>query len=123
MARILICDDSVFMRMTIQETLKSAGHEIVGEAEGPDEAIQMFRDLKPDLITMDLLMKKPGKNAIKEIKEIDPNARIIIVSVLAEQEAEVVEAVRLGAQGIVTKPIKREVLVSEVDRVLKESAG
>ncbi len=120
MARILICDDAVFMRMTIREALKGAGHEIVGEAESGDEAFQMYKKLKPDLVTMDLLMKTSGVNGVKKIKEIDPQAKIIIVSVLNEQEAEVVEAVRAGAQGIVTKPIKRDVLLAEVDRVLNQ---
>lgn len=67
---------------------------------------------------MDLLIKTPGGDAVKGIMKIDPDVRIVIVSVLNEQEAEVVEAVKSGARGIVTKPIKREVLVSEVNRVL-----
>ncbi len=120
MAKILICDDAVFMRMTIREVLEKAGHEIVGEAEGAEEEISLYQQIKPDLVTMDLLMKSPGVDAIKRIKKINPNARIIVVSVLNEQEEEVVNAIRAGAQGIVTKPIKREVLLAEVNRVLEK---
>jgi len=118
MARILVCDDAVFMRMTIKEMLTSSGHEVVAEAEDTDEALDMYKKVMPDIVTMDLLMKHSGVEGVKKIKEFDPKAKIIIVSVLAEQEAEVVEAVRQGAEGIVTKPIKRETLVAEVNRVL-----
>lgn len=118
MAKILICDDAVFMRLTIREALESAGHEIVGEAEGPDEALQLYKDKKPDLVTMDLLMKKSGIEGIKAIKNHDPNAKIIVASVLSEQEGEVVEAVRAGAMGIIAKPINRQAFINEVKRVL-----
>ena len=119
MARILICDDAVFMRMTIKETLEDAGHEVVVEAGDADEAVRMYKKYKPDVVTMDILMKHSGIEAIKNIIALDPSARIIVVTVLTEQEGEVVEAVKMGALGIVTKPIKKEVLVSEVNRVLE----
>ncbi len=119
MAKILVCDDAVFMRMTIREALEHAGHTIAGEAEDADQAVTMYREKKPDLVTMDLLMKTPGTDAIKRIMALDSKAKVVVVSVLNEQEAEVVEAVRAGAQGIVTKPIKREVLIQEIERVLK----
>jgi len=118
MARILICDDAVFMRMTIKDILEKAGHEIVGEVDNGNDAVSVYQKTNPDLVTMDILMKTSGVSAVKKIKEIDPDARIIIVSVLNEQEGEVVEAVRSGALGIVTKPIKRESLIAEVKRVL-----
>ena len=118
MAKILICDDAVFMRMTIKEALEKAGHEIAGEAESGEEAFSMYRNLKPDIVTMDILMKTSGVSAVRNIRELDSKAKIVIVSVLNDQEAEVIEAVRSGALGIVTKPIKREVLVAEVNRVL-----
>lgn len=117
MARILICDDAVFMRMTIKETLTKAGHEVVAEAEDTEQALDMYKKVMPDVVTMDILMKDSGVDGIKKIKEFDPKAKIIVVSVLSQQEAEVVAAVRAGAEGIVTKPIKREVLVAEVERV------
>ena len=118
MARILICDDVMFMWMTIREALEAGGHEIAAEAEGPDDAVSLYKKLKPDIVTMDLLMNKSGVYAVKKIISIDPMAKIIIITVLAEQEGEAVEAIRAGALGIVSKPIKREVLVAEVERVL-----
>jgi len=120
MAKILVCDDAVFMRMTIREALEKAGHEVVAEAESADEVPKLYKKHKPDLVTMDLLMKTPGVEGVKSIKELDPNAKIVIITVLNEQEAEVVEAIRAGAQGIVSKPVNREVLLAEVKRVLGE---
>ncbi|MBU1922597.1 response regulator [Patescibacteria group bacterium] len=120
MARILICDDAAFMRMTIRETLENAGHEIIGEAEDGNSAIEIYKKSKPDLVTMDILMKTSGVEAVKKLKDLDPNAKIVMVSILDEQEAEVIEAVRSGAEGIVTKPIKREMLTAEVNRVLRK---
>ena len=119
MARILICDDAAFMRMTIREALEQGGHEVVGEAEDSGQLLELYKKEMPDLVTMDILMKTSGVEGIKRLKRIHPEAKIIVVSVLTEQEAEVVDAVRAGAQGIVTKPIKREALLSEIGRVLK----
>jgi len=121
MARILICDDAVFMRAVLSEALRNAGHEIVGEAEDADTVVELYKKVKPDLVTMDILMKNSGVDAIKKIIDFDPKARIIVVSVLTAQEAEVVEAIRSGASGIVGKPINRSVLLSEVTRVLKSA--
>lgn len=118
MARILICDDAIFMRMTIREAMERAGHTVVGEAEDPDSAYLLYIKEKPDLVTMDLLMKTSGVEGIKKICEYDPKARIIIVSVLNDQEMEVAAGIKAGAKGFVAKPIRREILVAEMDRVL-----
>ncbi len=119
MAKILICDDSDFMRQTIKDILESGKHEVIGEAKDGDEAVTKFLSHKPDLATMDILMKPDGLEAIKRIKEIDRSAKIVIVSILEGSQAEIVESIRFGAQGYVGKPIKRETLLGEVKRVLK----
>ena len=118
MARILICDDAPFMRMVIREALEGAGHIVVAETDDLDDLVLLYKEQKPDLVTMDILMKESGVEGVRRIMKLDPKAKVIVISVLAEQEAEVIDAVRLGAQGIVTKPIKRELLVAEVLRVL-----
>ncbi|MDP6686174.1 MAG: response regulator [Candidatus Omnitrophota bacterium] len=120
MARILISDDSDFMRETIKGILSEAKHEILGEAKNGDEAIEKFTLLKPDLVTMDILMRPGGIKAIKKIREMDPKASILVISVLEDSQADIVEAIRLGANGYVGKPIKKEVLISEVKRVLNK---
>lgn len=120
MASIIICDDAVFMRMTIREILESAGHEIVAETDDIEDAVYLFKKYDPDVVTMDLLMRQSGVEGVKQLIAANPNAKIVIVSVLSDQEGEVVEAVKSGASGIVTKPIKRETLLSEIDRVLAQ---
>ena len=119
MAKILICDDAEFMRKTIRETLEAAGHEVAGEADDVDAGVEQYKKLRPDLVTMDMIMEHSGVDAIKQIKEFDPKAKIIVVSVFQEQEGDIVSAIRAGALGMVSKPIKREVLLEEIDRVLK----
>jgi two-component system, chemotaxis family, chemotaxis protein CheY len=120
MARILVCDDAAFMRNTIKEVLQESGHSVVAEAESGAAAVEKYKETRPDLVTMDILMKDSGVTAIKEIMAEDSTATIVIVSILSNQEGEVVDAIQCGAKGIVTKPIKRQLLLSEVDRVLAE---
>ncbi|EKD50492.1 MAG: chemotaxis response regulator [uncultured bacterium] len=118
MAKIMICDDAVFMRETIREIVETAGHEVVAEAETGVDAQKQYRQHKPDLVTMDILMKDSGVEAIKAIVKTDLRAKIIVVSILSDQEGEIVEAIRAGALGIVTKPVRKEVLLSEITRVM-----
>ena len=78
MARILIVDDAKFMRTLVKDALVPKGHEIVGEAENGKEAVDLFRSLKPDLVTMDITMReKDGIEAAQEILEYDNTANII----------------------------------------------
>ncbi len=119
MARILICDDSDFARRRLREQLEEAGHEVAGIAENGDIAVEKYVSLKPDLVTMDMIMRPGGVLAIKRIKEKDPQAKIIVISIMEENQAEIIEAIRAGAQGYGGKPIKKEVLLGEIDRVLK----
>lgn len=123
MARILICDDAVFMRKTVREILEAGGHEIVGEASSGHEGVTMYRKLSPDLVTMDILMVDSGVDAVKSIIKHDRNAKIIMVSILNEQEGDVVAAIRAGALGLVTKPVKKEILLAEVNRVLEREGS
>lgn len=118
MARILICDDSEFMRNKIRDILENNNHQVVGEAKDGVDAVEKFKKLKPDLVTMDILMKISGTLAIKEIIKIDPNARIIIISIMDDHQADIIENIKMGVQGYVAKPVKAEVLISEIERVL-----
>lgn len=118
MAKILICDDSDFAIRRIAEILKEGGHNVVGEAKDGLEVVDKFRQLKPDIVTMDIIMQIDGIKAIKEIMGVDPKAKIIVISLLEDQQREIVEAIRSGAKGYAGKPIRKEVLLAEVDRVL-----
>jgi len=117
MAKILVCDDSDFMRNKIAEVLKEDGHEIVGEAKDGKEVVEQVKKIKPDLVTMDILMKPDGVQAIKDIKKISSTAKILIISILEDQQAEIIEGIRLGADGYVGKPINAESLKNEVKRI------
>lgn len=114
--KILIVDDAAFMRMMIRDTLKKNGYENLLEASDGEIAVQLFKTEKPDLVIMDITMpNKNGLEALKEIREIDTNARIVMCSAMG-QESMVVEAIRSGAKDFIVKPFK-------ADRVLKTVQG
>ncbi|MDR3237113.1 MAG: response regulator [Spirochaetia bacterium] len=104
MAKVLIVDDAKFMRILVKDALGSAGHEIVGEAENGNQAVDLFKKLKPDLITMDITMReKDGIEAAGEILAMDPTARIIMVTALG-QENLLTKAIKMGVKDFVVKP-------------------
>lgn len=118
--KILIVDDAAFMRMMLSDILVEKGHNIVGEAEDGEEAIRLYMELKPDLVTMDIVMPRVGGiESIREILKIDSKAKIIVVSALGQQ-ALVKEAIKAGAKGFVVKPFKPEKVVEEVESILGE---
>lgn len=118
MARILIVDDASFMRGSLKFIMENAGHEAVGEAEDGIEALEIYRKVRPDLVTLDILMKKmDGIAALEAILKEDPEARVIMVTALGMEDKQD-EARKLGARGYITKPFNRTEIVDEVERVL-----
>lgn len=118
MAKVLVVDDAAFMRMLVKKILIQAGHQIVGEASNGKEAVEKYQQLKPDLVTMDIVMPEmDGISAVKEIMKIDPNARIIMITAVG-QEAKVMEALKSGAKGYIVKPFQAPKVIEEVNRVL-----
>jgi two-component system chemotaxis response regulator CheY len=121
MARVLIADDALFMRKMLSDILKKEGIEICGEAENGKDALEKYQQLKPDLVTMDIVMPKieeiDGIGAVREIIKTDPNAKIIMVSAMG-QHSLVVEAIQAGAKDFVTKPFQPSRVVEAVKRVL-----
>ncbi len=118
MARVLVVDDAAFMRMLIKKILTQAGHQVVGEASNGKEAVEKYKELKPDLVTMDIVMPEmDGITAVKEIMKIDPNAKIIMITAVG-QEAKVMEALKSGAKGYIVKPFQAPKVIEEVNRVL-----
>lgn len=123
MARILVVDDAAFMRGSLEFILKNAGHEVVGTGRDGSEAIELYRKLKPDLITMDILMKDmDGLTALKAIKGEFPDAKVVMITALG-QESKAKEAERLGAAGYMKKPFKQEEIVEVVERVTGKSGS
>lgn len=118
MAKILIVDDAKFMRTLVKDALVPRGHEIIGEAENGVEAVQLYKKLRPDLVTMDITMReKDGIEAAEEILLFDPNARIIMVTALG-QENLLTRAIKIGVKDFVVKPFPPERLQKAADKAL-----
>ncbi len=120
MARVLVADDASFMRQMIREIVEAEGHEVVGEASDGDEAIEEFKRLHPDVVTMDIVMpRRSGIDAVKGIIEMDPGARIVMCSALG-QETLVQEALQAGAKDFIVKPFKPDSVISKIDKVIEK---
>ena len=115
---VLVCDDAIFMRTMISDILSQAGFEVVGEAESGLQAVEKYRMLKPDLVTMDIVMPDMGGiEAVREICKDDPSAKILMCSAMGQQ-ALVVEAIQAGAKDFVVKPFQPSRVLEAVQRVL-----
>jgi two-component system chemotaxis response regulator CheY len=115
---VLVCDDAIFMRSLISDILSGSGYEVVGHAETGAQAVERFQQLRPDLVTMDIVMPDMGGiDAVKEITKIDPGARILMCSAMGQQ-ALVVEAIQAGAKDFVVKPFQPARVLEAVARVL-----
>ncbi len=115
---VLVCDDAIFMRTMISDILTGAGYEVVGEAETGLQAIERYRELRPDLVTMDIVMPDMGGiEAVREIIKSDPDAKILMCSAMGQQ-ALVVEAIQAGAKDFVVKPFQPARVLEAVQRVL-----
>ncbi|MFC1668908.1 response regulator [Spirochaetota bacterium] len=118
MASVLIVDDAKFMRTLVKDALVPSGHDIVGEAENGNEAVELYKKLNPDLVTMDITMReKDGIEAAEEILSLDPQAKIIMVTALG-QENLLTKAIKLGVKDFVVKPFPPERLQKAVSKAL-----
>src|SRR5690625_4419130 len=121
MARILIVDDSQFLRKTLATIFENENHEIVGEAINGEQAVNLYKQLKPDLVTMDITMPvKDGISAIKEIIMDDEDAVIVVCSAMGQQKV-VVQAIESGAKDFILKPFDPSVVVETINKVLSIS--
>lgn len=116
--RILVVDDAAFMRMMIRDILSKHGFEVVGEAQDGSQAVEKYKELKPDLTTMDITMpEKDGIAALKEIKQIDPNAKVIMCSAMGQQTM-VIDAIQAGANDFIVKPFQAERVIEAIKKTL-----
>ncbi|MGO0121721.1 response regulator [Desulfothermobacter acidiphilus] len=116
--RVLVVDDAAFMRMMIKNILTKNGYEVVGEAANGREAVELYQQLKPDVVTMDITMPEvDGIEGVKAIKAVDPNAKIVMVSAMGQQ-AMVMEAIQAGAKDFIVKPFQQERILQALERVL-----
>ena len=115
---ILICDDAAFMRMMIKDILSKNGYAIAGEAENGKIAVEKFSETKPDLVLLDITMPEmDGIQALKKIREIDPNATVIMCSAMGQQ-AMVIEAIQSGAKDFIVKPFQADRVLEAVKKVI-----
>lgn len=118
MAKVLIVDDAAFMRMMLKNILGANGHEIVGEAADGVQSLEKYAQLKPDLVTMDIVMPQlDGIEATREIVTSHPEARIVMCTAVGQQ-AKVLEAMKAGAKGYIVKPFQAPKVVEEINKVL-----
>ncbi len=116
--RILIVDDAAFMRMMVKDILTKNGYEIAAEAADGQKAVEMYKDHKPDLVTMDITMPEmDGITALKEIKQINPNAKVIMCSAMGQQ-AMVVDAIQAGAKDFIVKPFQADRVIEAIQKAL-----
>jgi two-component system chemotaxis response regulator CheY len=116
--RILIVDDAAFMRMMIKNIVTKNGYEVVGEAENGQVALELYKQHKPDLVTMDITMPEmSGIEGVKAIRSVDPNANIIMCSAMGQQ-AMVMEAIQAGAKDFIVKPFQQDRILQAIERVL-----
>ena len=120
-ARVLIADDASFMRQMIREIIEPEGYEVVGEATNGIEALDQFKELRPDLVTMDIVMpKRSGIDAVKGILAEDSNACVVMCSALG-QETLVMEALQAGARDFIVKPFKPDAVLQTMAKILEKS--
>ncbi len=123
MAKILVVDDTIFMRKMLSDILVKDGHEVIGEAENAQEAVHAFEKLKPDLVTLDIIMPEVnGVDAMKAIRKMiafNKKARILMVSAMGQQQF-VSESIRAGAKDFIIKPFEPANVKSVVRKLLNQ---
>jgi two-component system, chemotaxis family, chemotaxis protein CheY len=118
--RVLIVDDSMLMRRMIADVLVDAGWKVVGEATHGEEAVECYQRMRPDVVTMDIVMPgMGGVHALAKIVEFDPDARVVVVSALS-QVTLIKEAIRKGARDFLVKPFLPEQLRETLERAVAQ---
>jgi len=118
--RVMIVDDALFMRNVLKDIFVRAGFEVVAEADNGEDALPLYRQIAPELVTMDIIMpRRSGLDALRDIMAADPAARVIVVSALG-QDALVLEAVEAGARDFIVKPFKESKVLEAVHRVMEQ---
>ena len=118
MAKILIVDDAAFMRMMIKDILQKNGYEVIGEAANGLEAVELYKAHQPDLVTMDITMPEmDGIEAVKQIKGINPAAKVIMCSAMGQQSM-VMDAIKAGANDFIVKPFQADRVLEAIKKIV-----
>ncbi|MDR1066937.1 MAG: response regulator [Clostridiales bacterium] len=116
--KILLVDDAAFMRMMLKNILTQNGYNIVGEAENGAIGVEKYKELKPDLVILDITMPEmDGIQAAKNIKAVDSAAKIIMCSAMGQQEM-VIESIQAGARDFIVKPFQPDRVVEAVNKAI-----
>ncbi|MFA8341483.1 MAG: response regulator [Rhodothermaceae bacterium] len=119
MAKVMVVDDAGIVRSMLKKFLTNGGHEIICEAGNGVEAIEKYKEFKPELVTMDMSMPEMGGiTAVEKIKEFDPRARIIMISAINQKEL-IVKALKAGVINYIIKPFDEEKLNSTIKETLE----
>ena len=117
---LLVTDDALIIREMIKDTATDAGWRVVGEAANGQQAIEQYQRLRPDAVTLDLVMPEfDGLHALRGILALDPQARVVVVSAL-EQKNVLMDAFKIGAADFVVKPFDRKALVATLEKVVAD---
>lgn len=115
--KILICDDARFMRNYLKDIVEAEGYEVIGEAINGQTVIDLYKELKPDIVLMDITMPlKSGIEAVEDIISFDPNAKIIMCSAMG-QDIMVIEALKAGAVDFIVKPFQAKSIIEAINKV------
>ncbi|MGM0379255.1 MAG: response regulator [Bacillota bacterium] len=116
--KVLVVDDAMFMRKMISDILKTSDYEVVAEASDGKEAYVKYKNNEPDLVTMDITMSPVnGIDGVKKIMSDYPDAKILMVSAMGQQQM-VVDAINAGAKGFIVKPFDKEKVLKEISKIL-----
>ncbi|WP_078547114.1 response regulator [Litchfieldia alkalitelluris] len=116
--KILVVDDAAFMRMMIKDILSKNGFDVVAEAADGAQAVEKYQEHLPDLVTMDITMPEmDGITALKEIKKLNPNAKVIMCSAMGQQ-AMVIDAIQAGAKDFIVKPFQADRVLEAINKTL-----
>ena len=115
--KVLVVDDAAFMRIKLKDILEKNNYEVVGEAENGIEAIEKYKEVSPDIVTMDITMPEmDGVEALKEIINHDADAKVLMCSAMGQQSM-VMDAIRAGAVDFIVKPFDTERVIHALDKV------
>ncbi|HDO41995.1 MAG TPA: response regulator [Candidatus Bathyarchaeota archaeon] len=120
MASVLIVDDAAFMRMVLKKIIMKSGNQVIAEAANGDEAIALYKQYKPDIVFLDIVMPpgketKDGIDTLRRIMSEDPNAKVIMCSSMGQQ-ALITEALKLGAKDFIVKPFKPDKVIEVLSK-------
>ena len=118
MCRILIVDDALFMRRLIRDALEAVGFEVVGEAGNGREALAMFEEMKPDLMTLDIIMPElDGIQVLQELRQKNKDAKVVMITAVDQREY-MLKAMNLGVSDFIVKPFDDVRIVSAVEKAI-----